>query len=526
MATTTTAVPPSILKPSASSIDSSKWPNDPSAIDKYNWLLHVMYGRGEYDRIQQFIRIQHQKNAYMTYIQALVHRQEGRIVEALDLFQTCVVENPSLINIKQVAKSLALLGRYRVAIDAYKEALTRANNDWEIFHNLGLCYTQLREFTEAKQYLLQALQVSEIQEASYLALGKIYMLEGERGEAEAIFERGARRNPESPTLFTQLGLLAFERAHYTKAFECFGTALTFCPTHTPAIMAACQVIQKHGDADVALSKYRIVYGRKPECAQVWNNIGMCFFSKKKFVAAVSCLKRANYLAPFELYILYNLALVHLYLQQNASAAIFLQSAIRINRKHAPSYALLGVALSKLDEPENALRAYTYSLKLDPTDPMALLNYAIFQSNTGVPKSKVDTTLQQFYKNYTERATSINQRELDESMLDIAKRLVAPTSGVQPQSTYSSQPPPPPPPVQYEQDDVPASSTSLFSPRKPHEVKSNDEDAPEKPVQEVPLIKTKIFDDGRHRQRRTKQLSTASTNVQPVQNEEQDESTVF
>ncbi|CAF4752908.1 unnamed protein product, partial [Rotaria socialis] len=204
-------------------------------------------------------------------------------------------------------------------------------------------------------------------------------------------------------------------------------------------MAACQVIQKHGDADVALSKYRIVYGRKPECAQVWNNIGMCFFSKKKFVAAVSCLKRANYLAPFELYILYNLALVHLYLQQNASAAIFLQSAIRLNRKHAPSYALLGVALSKLNDPENALRAYTYSLKLNPTDPTTLLNYAIFQTNTGVPKSKIDTTLQQFYQSYTERASSVNQRELDASMLEIAGKLVAPISGTVSQSTYAPQP---------------------------------------------------------------------------------------
>lgn len=210
MAATTTAVQPSILKPSAGPIGSSKWPNDPSANDKYNWLLHIMYGRGEYDRIQQFIRIQSQKNSYMTYIQALVHRQEGRIVEALDLFQKCVIENPSLVNIKQVAKSLALLGRYRVAIDAYKEGLTRKSDDWEIYHNLGLCYMQLREFSEAKQYLLQALQISEIQETSYLALGKLYMLEGERDEAEATFERGARRNPESPTLFTQIGLLAFE----------------------------------------------------------------------------------------------------------------------------------------------------------------------------------------------------------------------------------------------------------------------------------------------------------------------------
>jgi len=210
MATTMAAVPPSILKPTAGPTGSSKWTNDPSTIDKYNWLLHVMYGRGEYDRIQQFIRIQPNQNSYMTYVQALAHRQEGRIVEALDLFQKCVVENPSLLNIKQVAKSLALLGRYRVAIDAYKEALTRTSDDWEIFHNLGLCYMQLREFAEAKKYLLQALQVSEIQEASYLALGKVHMLEGERDEAESVFERGARRNPESPTLFTQIGLLAFE----------------------------------------------------------------------------------------------------------------------------------------------------------------------------------------------------------------------------------------------------------------------------------------------------------------------------
>ena len=36
---------------------------------------------------------------------------------------------------------------------------------------------------------------------------------------------------------------------------------------------------------------------------------MCFFGKKKFVAAISCLKRANYLAPFDWKILYNLGLV-------------------------------------------------------------------------------------------------------------------------------------------------------------------------------------------------------------------------
>ena len=46
-------------------------------------------------------------------------------------------------------------------------------------------------------------------------------------------------------------------------------------------------MQEYGDHDVALSKYRIAAVNTPESPQLWNNIGMCFFGKKKFVA-VSC----------------------------------------------------------------------------------------------------------------------------------------------------------------------------------------------------------------------------------------------
>ena len=43
-------------------------------------------------------------------------------------------------------------------------------------------------------------------------------------------------------------------------------------------------MQEYGDHDVALSKYRIAAVNTPESPQLWNNIGMCFFGKKKFVA--------------------------------------------------------------------------------------------------------------------------------------------------------------------------------------------------------------------------------------------------
>ena len=122
-----------------------------------------------------------------------------------------------------------------------------------------------------------------------------------------------------------------------------------------AILAAGSVMQTHGDYDVALSKYRIAAHSAPESPHLWNNIGMCFYGKSKYVMvclespgfdaslflisllpflshspslsppspppslslsqAISCLKRANYLAPFEWSIHYNLGLVHLAMNQ-------------------------------------------------------------------------------------------------------------------------------------------------------------------------------------------------------------------
>ena len=51
-----------------------------------------------------------------------------------------------------------------------------------------------------------------------------------------------------------------------------------------ATLAAGSMMQAHGDFDVALSKYKVVASTVPESPPLWNNIGMCFFGKKKYVA--------------------------------------------------------------------------------------------------------------------------------------------------------------------------------------------------------------------------------------------------
>ena len=71
-------------------------------------------------------------------------------------------------------------------------------------------------------------------------------------------------------------------------FDFLGNSLTHDPRNPKSILAAGSIIQDHNDMHVALVKYRVAAVVTPNSAQLWNNIGMCFFGTERFVAAIAC----------------------------------------------------------------------------------------------------------------------------------------------------------------------------------------------------------------------------------------------
>ena len=231
-----------------------------------------------------------------------------------------------------------------------------------------------------------------------------------------------RFSPENTELLTALGLLYLQLGIYQKAFEHLGNTLTYDPTNYKAILAAGSMMQTHGDFDVALTKYKVVACAVIESPPLWNNIRMCFFGKKKYVAAISCLKRANYLAPLDWKILYNLGLVHLTMQQYASAFHFLSAAINFQPKMGELYMLLAVALTNLEDTENAKRAYDEAVRLDKCNPLVNLNYAVLLYNQGERRDAL-AQYQEVEKkvNLLKHSSSL---EFDPEMAEVAQKLGA------------------------------------------------------------------------------------------------------
>ncbi|XP_043276787.1 Bardet-Biedl syndrome 4 protein [Venturia canescens] len=367
--------------------DRSKKAPDIPAVENRNWLLHKYYTRHEYRICKTLIEEELVKsnghNEYANYLKGLILRREGRIQDSLDSFQNSYgVNSTNVNNVRQIAKSLFLLGSHKRAVEAYIEAGKMSDfPDWEIHCNLGECYIKLCESENAERELKKAIELTK-NESPYLALARLYVSKDRIDEAIEIYNAALSASGENEEASTELGLLYLKIGDHQRAFQEFGTVLANSPTNTKAILPMAFIMQTHREHDVALSKYKIAAQFMPESPYLWNNIGMCFFGKQKYVAAISCLKRAHYLNPLSLMPACNLGRVLLTTGQPASAAIYLSAAISSEPSNPMPYLLFGLALKRLDDLDGAEKILAKAHSLAPQDPHVLINYAVILEAVG------------------------------------------------------------------------------------------------------------------------------------------------
>lgn len=145
-----------------------------------NWLIHQLYIRQEYEECLKVIEVSLEecKGAaeYPIYVKALIRRQQGKVTESLQLFQAATVLNPhNISNLKQVGRSLYLLGKHKQAIEVYEESEKLGLEDWEVVHNKGLCYMYLKQYKKAIECFKQANEIQR-HDTTYMQLGKVHTL--------------------------------------------------------------------------------------------------------------------------------------------------------------------------------------------------------------------------------------------------------------------------------------------------------------------------------------------------------------
>lgn len=216
-------------------------------------------------------------------------------------------------------------------------------------------------------------------------VGLLYLRLGENYRAFDFLGNSLTHDPKNPKVRRHVACALAVRYFFVPRNRSHCCTVALVSVRSQTILAAGSIIQDHSDMDVALVKYRVAAVQTPNSAQLWNNIGMCFFGKQRFVAAIACLKRALYLDPFEWIISYNLGLVHLNTGQYASAFHYFSASINLKPDFPSSYMYLAITLrcvavgwrctvvvfhgnlfvfSRLDDFENACSAYEKAIEME------------------------------------------------------------------------------------------------------------------------------------------------------------------
>ena len=362
--------------------------------EKRNWLIHQYFARSEFPEalrlIEEALRACGGLCEYALLVKGCIRRLQGNVVDALQLSQAALCLNPrSPANLKHVGRSLFLAGRHRAALDVYAAAERADSEDWETSHSRGACHARLGEYAAAVACFETANSIAR-HPATFMALARAQAAGGNVSAAIGTLGEALEYTPEHAELLTLLGLLHHRQGDPLRAFEHLGNSLTHAPRSPRAVLAAAALMQQAGDFDVALVKYRVAAVHTPTSAQLWSNIGMCFAGKGKHVAAVACLKRAQYLDPFQWGTAYNLGLVHLRAECYASAFLYFNAAANMNPRHGETLLYLAITLARLEDEGNARAAYAKALAVCSADralgAAALarlhLNYAITLYNWG------------------------------------------------------------------------------------------------------------------------------------------------
>ena len=200
-------------------------------------------------------------------------------------FRAAHVSNPVNWNtLKQIGRSLYLLGKHIEALEILVDAENVCSEDRDIFHDRGICYLHLKQYEKAIEMFVIANMIQR-HLSTFLQLGKVQRIMGNDVAALITYMDALDLDPDNSEILSIVGLLHLKLHNHAEAFEYLGNSLTYDAKNTKSILAAGSIIQDNQDIDVALNKYRIAVKEIPTSAQLWNNIGMCFFGKRKMVAS-------------------------------------------------------------------------------------------------------------------------------------------------------------------------------------------------------------------------------------------------
>ncbi|MDR2395034.1 MAG: tetratricopeptide repeat protein [Endomicrobium sp.] len=312
---------------------------------------------------------QQQPDNPLSYLQlANIQEKLGLHQEALKSYDKTIKINPNIRNaFLSKAHIYESLGQVKLAIKEYKKYIANFPDDVNVLSQLGKCYYDMKNYSDAKDILFKAKKISfdDIKTNYWLAM--VYEKTKQIDKAIPVFKIVVNKDQRNIAFLTRLGHYYALKQNYKQAEKYFLKALTIEPNNKNILYLASLNYIDWGKYNEAIEYLNKIIKESPDFADAYFYLGISYDKDKKFSQAEKALLQAIKLNPQHSQALNYLG--YSYAQQGIKldgSKEFIAKSLGLEPKNSNFMDSLGRLYFKLENFYLAEKTFIYALSIMQT----------------------------------------------------------------------------------------------------------------------------------------------------------------
>lgn len=283
----------------------------------------------------------------------------------------------------------------------YLVLLRKNPKNTEVLHALSILCVQRKNFSDAIDYLKQAIKYEPNNSILQLHLANVLKAQGLFNQAETVLQKTIAENPHYASAFNNLGTVFYAQGKFSKAISAYRSAiekepefmdayynlglvlvkqnqwdeailayqqlLRHAPNHFAARFHLACVLMQQNKIDDALTEFITIEKAEPNHYETQFNMATCYLKKGAFNEAKIHYMNALSLTENDGQILFNLGVIETQLGNMDSAIQYYQKAIRVHPDFFAAHNNLGVAFLAKQHAAFALQHFQEAARLEPNN---------------------------------------------------------------------------------------------------------------------------------------------------------------
>lgn len=248
----------------------------------------------------------------------------------------------------------------------WRDTIRKNPNAWIAHNNLGSCLYDRREYKEAINHFIAALQIKSTEADIHYNLGQAYTKIDRLDLAITEYEQAILRQPDFFKAYNNLGIIYKDKGEIDKALSAYMTAIDLKPDYAKAYANLGALYDAIGKNDDALKAYQKAAQIDSSLTGVFVNIGVAYEKMGRLLNAVTAYQKAIKIDRESGEAYYNLGYIYLRTSREQQAIPLFLKAIEIFPGKPLPYYNCGMAYMGIGEQQKAANMFRKAVEVDPS----------------------------------------------------------------------------------------------------------------------------------------------------------------